>query len=405
MFLRFALILIFLISTNIVNGVENAKDKTFPDNYFDSNTENKKSKPNIFENGKVGDEFIKNQDSIAHIERGNPSEVVKCPCKKKGGCGGCHLKSTKETSAIIPQPTQYRFIPMPAETDEQINPYFMMLSRQRLLSNTTTKEVKMLPPPPAPKPPPEPPKIIAPRQPFRPYNFLSFGSIMSGASTITSYETSGTGTAGNIVASSAEIKNFTVNKAYDSGQSINLGGGFSLQNEYRFEFAGSVNKILGSSTLTNERLNEASTADTGDMINFNIDSNYGNAYLYTIGANGFMDMRDTEIIAGMYPSIGAGLHFGYMQLNQGNANGVMMPIYTLSAQLNYDIDETMTMFIGARHTMANKDFTFDNSYTDRSDSVDDSNNKALLDNRILADRNVKVSGFSVTAIEVGFRFW
>ncbi len=366
---------------------QSSKDAAFPDTYFDgTNNVRKVENPNATESGKIGDKFITNQDSLAKMERGNTSSVVKCPCKKSGGnCGGCHLKPTKDTAALIPAATQYRFIPMPTETDEQMNPYFMMLSRQRLVANTSKFE---------PMPAPPPPNVPSKAQIIQPsfstgliYKFIS-GGALTGSGQFTSSETAGTGTAGNVTASSSEVDNFRIDKNYSRGGSkfLSLGGGIKLNKFLRGEISTSINKLSGDATITNLR---GYTFDTSNS--------YGNGYLYMMGLTGYIDiMSDTKAF---YPSFGAGIHTGYLNLPELSTGGAISSLYTLSAHLNFVMDSNTVFFAGIKRIMSKQSYEFESSYTETTTST------SLSDARILADRSVTVDPFTLSAIEIGFRFY
>lgn len=444
MFARIFALFSFLILPSI-NAFSVDNKTSFPDSYFEDREDVVRNSKNMkeFENGKVGDKFIdfnEYKNNYKDLERGNTTNIIKCPCKcKKKPCSckndSCHVKPENMPAGIVATDpkSQYRFVPVPMETDEQVNPYFMMLTRQRLMAQTATcpnndcgKEIKQ-------NNPEQKNNQMNPfkqqnvrNSKFKFYRSLIFG-MTSGSASFTSMETPGkavgndpnnvipTGLPTNIMHSEiganddGSYTNYTLQKDYSRGksQAFSLTAGV----EYDFSYLFSVMRIeiMASGYLLNGSISNLKNnyryqtiLFSDNYANFAVQDTYGNSRLYVVSLNTHLDFM--KKVLPIYPSIGIGLGGGYMNFDGStNLEGKMVgPLLNTFLHGNIDIDDGSTLFGGIKLTRLLIDPTFKNSYTDRDVN---SANTNIKDFRVLYDRTAKMENLRIIAIEGGLRFY
>jgi len=386
---------IFTISTNLGLCEDKKPDATFPNDRLEGEPEYTNPQKG-FENGKVDDIFLNYDEykkSYKNIEKGNTSNIVKCPCEGKTKCTnrGCHVKPYINQKGQ----TQYRFIPVPTETDEQINPYFMMMSRQRLMANINEKPNLEAALTPVIQPKPE----LVHKSNIKFYTSIS-GSSATGSSSMTSTEVGGIWQNKVVPDSNGEITNFTLSKNYTKRSifgSVALGieKDIPLMSAIRFEIFSSFGRLSGLAS------NLVSTREVaGNKAYFNPSDNYGNMNVYQLGANIHIDTF--KRIFKIYPSFGGGVSVANLELTApSNASG-FVPLYSLFIHLNYDISNEKTIFAGVKLITTQHSNTLHNNYTDKDLNVA---NTKIYNDRILYDRNIEISQLKLLAFEVGFRFY
>ncbi|QED23694.1 hypothetical protein [Candidatus Deianiraea vastatrix] len=396
--------LIILALSNPSFATENKP--TFPSDYFDSNDE--PSKPNTvqnFQQGKQGDEFIKTQDfDLKKFENGNLSDIIKCPCPK--GKKSCKQSTCHQKPLILqPEPQQagkiqYRFIPVPTESDEQINPYFMMLSRQRLIANTTKETPQIVKPESkaptqaakAPIPVAKQMQLMDIRPNYRFYGAFSFAYKSTGSTSFTSSEQPAIiNTNTGLITPNGNMKtNFSLDKDYTKITSLSVAGGLELRtilaSAIRLELSSVYSK--GSGQISNFK-NQVAISKPSDE--------YGNFIMYQAGFSAHFDLFRYKFK--LYPSYGKGSSIGsitFLGSGGSSASKDQISIKSTYFHINYDISDNTTLFVGNRTSIISP-FNAFNEKTDVLNAVDT--------DRMLYDRQIYAKETTINTTEIGLRFY
>lgn len=351
--------------------------------------------------GEKGDAYINNNEfrkNYQSVQRGNDTEIIDCSkCKSGESCRNCHAgaKSAVVVNVVnsaqtqkTPVDRQYRYLPMQSENDSQTNPYFMMLSRQRLLAKTDSRGGDEYFESTSKKQTDQ--NIIAIQEApkknngfFRSnlgwdnkfYVSLYGGKNIGGSAEYTSkIKTS---------SSSAFSNNFTADADYNSGKALGVALGTSYRipflSGFRSEIAASANDFTAESTINNKTYTVANA--------------YGSGRLYSLDYNIYIDFL--RQVSKIYPSIGGGIGLSRFTMNSPQVDSIFGPSYNLSAYLNYDISDSSSIFAGIRvRMMRDKDGLTNNSINKKADETLQNSYENVVD----------VKGFKLTTFEIGLRF-
>lgn len=424
-------IVLFLINVLNANSAESKKPIEFPESYFknqqSTDAEKTKDPEDIVPSGK-DDQFL-NYDEYSKvrskIEKGNASNVKKCNCIGSN-CSYCHININRQYGGDInANVSNFRVLPIPDITDKQINPYFMTLSRQRLMTNTGNDEAFTMPKEPSIISEIEKQESLAKKsgvlnksnKTWRGYKFISIGRGIAGSGArFTSKESGYLDKSSNFSGTlPSETTNFEFEKRGMAGSHFSFGGGVERDLAkflgVRVELDVSVGNLSGSGKKTSEPgidITEASGVTTNADRTFNVSNSYGDMRYYSVGGTVFFDlMKNGSFI---YPSIGGGVVGRYIDF-QGNPNakGLIM-MSSIAGQLNIPIDANSTLFVGVKYLRPFESIsTFKNNSTDivtnsDSSSIDDKVEYQRKDDRYINKREIEMKDFSTIVFDIGIRF-